>query len=254
MTWLKGAPQTPTSVEEWLILLERRLNAIQAAPSGAGRGGWSDVAGIGVNYQIYGSFPPGWRWLNDGRVELRGRLTRKAGAPSVDGDVIITLPYRCAPPNNEQLPPTSVSMSAVTGVTSGPGVVRLDVQREAEWKVDLEGNPISVTEVILRKPSGGFTDWIGLDHVTFDPSLYLEVLPPVPYGQKSLDGNTTIVVFQHPTGDIEVYPAGVQQPAGGALSDVVGDARGRRVFDPYGLLTPDNARRGTIDEGDSWWR
>lgn len=198
----------PETLQEWITLMERRLHGFDAAPRGTGRRAWRDAV-VGAGFVVEEPFRPGWRWLNDGRVELRGRVRKVSGSVG-SGDVLLYLPYDCAPPNNKDLPPSSVSVVGPATIGSGgSGVCRYDVQREAAWRVDGEGRPVSRVEVIARPGGGSIGGWVGFDHVMFDPRLYVDALPAVPKGMDPLVPNPGIAVVQQPGGAMQQFSPGV---------------------------------------------
>jgi hypothetical protein len=215
MTWSHASIGTPVLVQDWITNHERRLNRIEAVSQGAGRPPW-EPAKVGGKFRIDGSGTPGWRKLADGRIELRGRLWRTddgtTPVPTANGDVLLELPYLCAPPNNKQQPPSSVSTLAPCNASgASPGVYRVEVVR-GPWLEDASGECISVTQVIARPPqSTPIVGWVALDHVVYDPNLYLDSLPPVPYGEKPLVPSPGTVVVELADGSLMEFPAGIRR-------------------------------------------
>lgn len=221
----QALPGPPRTLEEWMNEVGRRLNALETVPRGIGVFGWNDVQ-LGAGFIPADTRLPGWRRTNDGRVELRGRLRKSSGAAVNKGDVVMYLPYECAPPNNQQQIPSSVSvLGPATIGSNSSGVCRYDIQRETAWRTeqqeDLQGNPVyddegrpvivvvSRVEVVAMPGSGSINGWVGFDHVVFDPWLYVDTLPAVPKGQKPLVPDPGIAVVQHPGGRVEFFTPGV---------------------------------------------
>lgn len=202
-------PFAPTDVNTAIIALERRMNVAEMRERGTGRGGWMDVVST-MGRAVKDGAVPSWRLLNDGRIELRGRLTIAAGAPVTNGATVLQIHGDCAPPG-----PSSVAAWAPCSSSgSNPGVVRVDfVQRPVAPTADYPYD--KVTAVLAYPPqnlAGGLTDWIGFDHVDYDPHLYLDVLPPVTFGQAPLVDSRAIAVINQGGQTFSVIP-GVEPTA-----------------------------------------
>lgn len=179
-----GHPIIPLHIEDHLDRLERRLNEAEGRERGTGRRVWSDA-----EVMIPGATPldkgiPGWRRLNDGRIELRGRLTL-AGAVG-NGTVVLRLPGICSPPGDgAALKSWITTMGPCATLGDSPGIIRLDVQRSVVSElVEEDGQSVQrdviYAEVIAMPPvNKPLTGWIGFDHVVYDPGLYLDILDPV---------------------------------------------------------------------------
>lgn len=219
----KAVQGPPRTLEEWMVQIGRRLNDLESGPRGIGAKGWNDVV-LGPGYRVADSRRPGWRHLYDGRIELRGRIEKSSGTV-MNADVVMYLPYVCAPPNNKQtISAVSVLGPATIGSNSS-GVCRFDIQREVAWKTeprlnsageqmfDMYGKPIidvvSLVEVIARPGGGSINGWIGFDNVLFDPRLYVDTLPVVPKGQSPLIPDPGIAVVQQPNGKVIQFTPGV---------------------------------------------
>jgi len=233
MTWNSGEPHIPTSVEEWLDLLQRRLNTIEASPRGAGRNPWNEAV-LAPGFEQDGSGTPCWRKLNDGRIELRGRVKKGAtvggtftAAPLNDGDVIMTMEYEAAPPSNAQHATCVIALAPCTVADGNPGVLRIDIQREPTWRTqpvtdgygfthqNTDGSPVmkpaSRVQVIARPPKQvPITGWVAFDHVIYDPYLYVDALPPVKYDEEPLVPEPGVGVMQQPDGSVITVTPGVE--------------------------------------------
>lgn len=179
-----GQPLIPTSVEMYLTAMLRRISELEARTRGQGRAAWLPVQtpyrrGMTVLDGAY----PGWRQLNDGRIELRGHLQILPTAPIRNGDVVLRLPTlnpmaptkrfpECRPPG---LSSVSVLLPCSASGTN-PGVIRADIRRIP----DATDDDVEFAEVVARPPqSAPLTDWIGFDSVSYDPYLYIDALPTV---------------------------------------------------------------------------
>jgi len=183
------APQViPTTIESYIVQLERRVNDANGQPRGTGRTAWGEATIMLSGATIMDGAVPGWRILSDGRVELRGRVTLAASltnpAPPALPPEVLRLPGICAPPGNGGAFRSWVSCHGpCSSEGSNPGMVRLDVERTL---VDdpLTGDTIIYASVYARPPmTNPLGGWIGFDHAIFDPNLYQDVLDLIPEDQ-----------------------------------------------------------------------
>jgi hypothetical protein len=182
-----GGPISPITLEDHIDRLERRLSEAESRERGTGRRAWRR----GVQTLIPGASEldggePAWRKLNDGRIELRGRVQFPGSV--ANGTTVLRLPGLCAPLGNGTTYRAWVStLAPCSSVGGAPGVVRVDVQPflQSEPYVDIDGTTrtqhVIYADVIAR-PSQNvpLTGWIGFDHVVYDPDLYIDALEPVP--------------------------------------------------------------------------
>lgn len=233
MTWDEKRASTPMTLEDWMAYVDRELIKLSNKPRGLGLTVWLDAVYDTTKFKVHGSYEPGWRRLEDGRVELRGKMEKiktvngqQVNDPLTSGTVIMQIPYECSPPNNEQTITALTTIAPCTIAGGNPGVYRIDIQREAAWKteqrvtsegkpiLDVEGQPIydpvSMVEIIARPPKEqAITGWISFDTVIYDPHMYIDALAPVPRGQKPLVREHGYVIKEHPDGRIEWFLPGV---------------------------------------------
>lgn len=174
-----GKPIVPTTIEGLLIQLQRRLNEAENRERGTGRRGWSEATVLVADATPLDNGFPSWRMLNDGRVELRGRINLPHGLASGRG--VLRLPGRCAPPGDGATYRGWLSaLAPCSTLGTNLGMYRVDVQRTV-YTDATTGEDLIFADVIAHFPGGArMTDWIGFDHVIYDPNLYIDTLAPVP--------------------------------------------------------------------------
>jgi len=175
-----GQPIVPTTIEGLLIQLQRRLNEVENRERGTGRRGWSEALVQVPGWTEVDHGIASWRMLNDGRVELRGRISIPAGQVVGSGDPLLYLSGRCAPPGDGTTHKSWLStLAPCSTLGTNPGMYRVDVERKIVF--DTLTQESLIYAVIIARPPGGvtLTDWIGFDHVIYDPNLYIDTLSPV---------------------------------------------------------------------------
>jgi len=233
-TWGGGPAATPRTVGDWMNNMQRQMDEMNGRPRGLGRSYWKDDVKYDDGlFRVVGPCLPGYRKLDDGRIELRGQLERgtmvEGGwtpGPLNDGDVILTLNYECAPPYNEKRRSSVTSLAPCTVANNNFGVFRIDIQLEEGWKfedkldadgkpvLDNDGNPVKVfasrTEVIARTPRRSpMVGWVAFDGVIYDPHTYLNAIGPVPIGEAPMIDDPGYSMIQNPNGSVEWFLPGV---------------------------------------------
>ena len=181
-----GSPLSPLDLSDYIDRLERRLNEAEGRERGTGRRVWSGGAQplvAGAAEMDGGDIA--WRKLNDGRIELRGRMSFSGSV--ANGTRILRLPGLCAPlGNGTTMRAWVTTLAPCSSVGSNPGVVRVDVERflvsePYEDAGATKTQHVVYADIIARPPEAmPLTGWICFDHVIYDPDLYLDVLEPVP--------------------------------------------------------------------------
>jgi hypothetical protein len=213
--------------------VDKELNTLSNSSRGLGKTIWFDASYDPGNFRVVGAFAPGFRELQDGRVELRGRLekgtTNAQGVftpvPLQNGDVIMQVPYSCSPPSNAAIRSSVTALAPCTITNNHLGVYRIDIEREPAWDerpvvnadgvqvLDADGVPqtevFSMVNIVARVPENApITGWVGFDGVVYDPHLYLDALAPVPYGQQPLIKDNSHVIRQTRRG-VEWFRPGI---------------------------------------------
>lgn len=175
----QGAPFVPDTIEGLLIQIQRRLNEAENRERGSGRRGWNEAFITLAGATVLDNGFPAWRMLNDGRVELRGRLNISGSL--LNGTQVLRLNGRAAPHGNGTTYKSWFSMTApCSSDGTNPGVVRLDVERYIVTDT-VTSEQVFYTKIIAMPPvSQPLTGWIGFDHVIYDPNLYIDAVSTVP--------------------------------------------------------------------------
>jgi hypothetical protein len=235
--WSPRRASGAVTLQEWMAGVDDRLNRMSSADKGLGSTFWKDDAHWDESqFRSVASYTPGWRRLQDSRIELRGQLERGSWntdhsvftpAPLTNGTVLLRLPFICSPPTNRQKRTAVMALAPCTSEGSNPGVFRVDIQREAQWYeevvVDEDGQPVrgedgkivtvvtSKVEVIARPPQNiPITGWVSLEGVIYEPHAYLDALAPVPPDQEPLVGEPGWAIKQHPDGKVQWFRPGIQ--------------------------------------------
>ena len=173
-------PFVPVDLTTEFVSIERRVSLSEMRERGIGRGPWRPVVDT-RGLAVHDGAIPGWRRLNDGRIEIRGRLKVSSLA---NGTAVLRLPAECAPPGVSSVSAVAPCSSAGTN----NGMVRVD------FAAATAPGGEKVTHVIAYPGSPNLTEWIGFDHVIYDPHLYIDVLPPVERGQEPVVPPDVLVV------------------------------------------------------------
>lgn len=206
-----GSPLVPISIEGLLIQLQRRLSETENQERGTGRRSWNEATILVAGATPLDNGYPCWRELNDGRIELRGRLTLTGSLAG--GTKVLRLPGNCAPPGDGVgLNSWLSTLAPCSTLGTNTGVYRLDVERTivSQAVTDPETGGQVTKDVIYADLIAWFpeakaaTGWIGFDHAVFDPKIYIDTLRPVPAadvtrvygGGKQYDKNTYVVESQ----------------------------------------------------------
>jgi hypothetical protein len=236
MTAPAGKPVLPLSIQGHFVQMERRLNEAENRERGAGRRGWNEATILLAGTAPKDNGFPSWRVLNDGRVELRGRIDLKAVVlkNTNPGTRILQFSGPTAPPGDGE---THISWLSVVAPCSAkganPGVYRLDILRYLRQETWTENGIVQSGEAIytdlIARPSENsqLTDWIGFDQVIYDPNLYIDTLAPVPADQhtrvfgrgepRSTDG---VHIVKYIPGEFGIAILG--QESGGIVSVIPG--------------------------------
>ena len=188
-----GRPFVPVDLNTEFVALERRVGVTEMRERGIGRAAWRKVIST-RGRAVYDGAVPGWRRLNDGRVEIRGRL-RIVGTLA-QGTTVLHIPAECCPPGSSSVSATAPCSASGTN----PGTVRVD------FTVATGDDGSKVTAVIAYPSASGLTEWIGFDHVIYDQNLYIDVLPPVDYGEEPVAGRRSLVVITRGGEQFSVIP------------------------------------------------
>lgn len=174
----QGAPFVPDTIEGLLIQIQRRLNEAENRERGAGRRGWNEAVITLPGASVLDNGFPAWRALNDGRIELRGRLNILGSLAA--GTQVLRLSGRAAPHGDGGSYKSWCSMLAPCASSgANPGVVRLDVERYIVPEAG--GDRVFYTKIIAMPPvDRPLTGWIGFDHASYDPNLYIDAVSTVP--------------------------------------------------------------------------